>query len=98
MVDNLHKYDVSNFQATSHANMPTIFQSDNAWRLATPSRSAFSSLATHAIPIPPKLVRWFFFSPGTLDSHFHGLGQGMNAGINDTHNLGMHLLALVDID
>ena len=38
------------------------------------------------------------FSPGTLDSHFHGLGQGMNAGINDTHNLGMHLLALVDID
>lgn len=22
---------------------------------------------------------------------FHGLGQGMNASMNDTHNLGMHL-------
>lgn len=28
---------------------------------------------------------------GILESFFHGLGQGMNASMNDTHNLGMHL-------
>lgn len=39
----------------------------------------------------PKAGEKISLLSGILESFFHGLGQGMNASMGDTHNLGMHI-------
>ena len=46
----------------------------------------------------PKAGEMISLPHGTPGSFLRGLGQGMNASMNDTHNLGMHHSVSLDVD
>jgi hypothetical protein len=59
----------------------------------------FSLLETRVIPIRRKPVGKIPLDIESQNNFFYlGSGQGMNAGMNDSHNLGMHILEPLGIN
>lgn len=90
MVDHLHRYVCS--------KVP-VQLSDSASCLLVGQRVASSYSVKDRVFIAgdvchthsPKAGQNISLTPGILDLPLHGVGQGMNASMNDTHNLGRHL-------
>ena len=94
-MDNLYKYVLFESHTILRCELPVVEQRvASSYSVKNRVFIAGDACHTHS----PKAGEMISLPRGILDSFLRGLGQGMNAGMNDTHNLGMHHPVSLDVD